>query len=76
MELTPEQEETRKKLLEEERKMRAKQPVPWTKAKYRKYANYLNRKMEFFKEHGKKELTRKELDEIKRKARRDNDWLE
>ncbi len=33
-------EELRLKLLEEERKMRAKQPEPWTKTKYRKYANF------------------------------------
>ncbi|MCX6802377.1 MAG: hypothetical protein NT067_04665 [Candidatus Diapherotrites archaeon] len=33
-------EEFRLKLLEEERKMRAKQPEPWTKTKYRKYANF------------------------------------
>ncbi len=33
-------EEMRLKLLEEEFKMRAKQPEPWTKTKYRKYANF------------------------------------
>ena len=33
-------EELRLKLLEEERKMRSKQPEPWTKTKYRKYANF------------------------------------
>ena len=33
-------EEMRLKLLEEERKLRAKQPEPWTKTKYRKYANF------------------------------------
>ncbi len=33
-------EEMRLKLLEEEFKMRSKQPEPWTKTKYRKYANF------------------------------------
>ena len=33
-------EDIRLKLLEEERRMRAKQPEPWTKTKYRKYANF------------------------------------
>ncbi|MEM4662973.1 MAG: hypothetical protein QXM75_03045 [Candidatus Diapherotrites archaeon] len=33
-------EELRQKLLEEERKLRAKQPEPWTKTKFRRYANF------------------------------------
>ena len=33
-------EEIRQKLLEEERKLRAKQPEPWTKTKFRRYANF------------------------------------
>jgi len=33
-------EGTRLKLLQEEFKMRSKQPEPWTKTKYRKYANF------------------------------------
>lgn len=33
-------EEVRQKLLEEERKLRAKQPEPWTKTKFRRYANF------------------------------------
>ena len=33
-------EDMRLKLLKEERKMREKQPEPWTKTKYRKYANF------------------------------------
>ena len=33
-------EELRLKLLQEEQKMRAKQPEAWTKAKFRKYANF------------------------------------
>lgn len=33
-------EELRLKLLQEEQKMRQKQPQPWTKIKYRKYANF------------------------------------
>ena len=33
-------EETRQRLLEEERKLRAKQPEPWTKTKFRRYANF------------------------------------
>ncbi len=37
-------EEMRLALLQEEFKMRKKQPEPWTKTKYRKYANFgLNR---------------------------------
>ena len=72
-ELTEEEEKIRKKLIEEERAMRAKQPTAWTKTKYRGYANYLNRKMEHYKKNGKKELTRKELNEIKQKAREDKE---
>ncbi len=33
-------EEMRSKLLEEEFKLRKKQPEAWTKTKYRKYANF------------------------------------
>ncbi|MEM4598707.1 MAG: hypothetical protein QW400_03400 [Candidatus Diapherotrites archaeon] len=33
-------EELRQKLLNEERKLRAKQPEPWTKTKFRRYANF------------------------------------
>jgi len=33
-------EEIRQKLLEEERKLRSKQPEPWTKTKFRRYANF------------------------------------
>ena len=33
-------EELRLKLLQEEQKMRSKQPEAWTKAKFRKYANF------------------------------------
>jgi len=33
-------EELRIKLLEEEQKMRSKQPEAWTKTKFRKYANF------------------------------------
>jgi len=33
-------EEMRLKLLEEEQKMRGKQPEAWTKTKFRKYANF------------------------------------
>lgn len=33
-------EEMRLKLLQEEQKMRSKQPEAWTKAKFRKYANF------------------------------------
>ena len=33
-------EELRLKLLQEEQKMRAKQPEAWTKAKFREYANF------------------------------------
>ena len=33
-------EELRLKLLAEEQKMRSKQPEAWTKAKFRKYANF------------------------------------
>jgi len=33
-------EELRIKLLQEEQKMRSKQPEAWTKAKFRKYANF------------------------------------
>jgi len=33
-------EEMRQRLLEEERKLRAKQPEPWTKTKFRRYANF------------------------------------
>jgi len=34
------EEEIRQKLLEEEFKLRKKQPEAWTKTKYRKYANF------------------------------------
>jgi hypothetical protein len=37
-------EEIRQKLLEEERRLRATQPEPWTKTKYRKYANFGRKK--------------------------------
>ncbi|MCD6434638.1 MAG: hypothetical protein J7L14_03425 [Candidatus Diapherotrites archaeon] len=37
-------EETRLKLLEEEFRMRKKQPEAWTKTKYRKYANFVGRR--------------------------------
>lgn len=38
-------EKLRMRLLEEEFKLRKKQPEAWTKTKYRKYANFgLNRK--------------------------------
>ena len=38
-------EEARLKLLEEEFKLRKKQPEAWTKTKYRKYANFgINRR--------------------------------
>ena len=38
-------ESIRQQLLEEEFKLRKKQPEAWTKTKYRKYANFgLNRK--------------------------------
>ena len=33
-------EQIRQKLLEEERKLRAKQSEPWTKTKFRRYANF------------------------------------
>jgi hypothetical protein len=33
-------EELRMRLLQEEFKLRKKQPEPWTKTKYRKYANF------------------------------------
>ncbi len=40
-------DELRMQLLQEEFKMRKKQPEPWTKTKYRKYANFgLNRRKE------------------------------
>ena len=40
-------EKLRQKLLEEEMKLRAKQPEAWTKTKFRKYANFgRNRKKE------------------------------
>lgn len=40
-------EALRQKLLDEEFKMRKKQPEAWTKTKYRKYANFgKNRKKE------------------------------
>lgn len=45
MGLNQSDESARLKLLEEEFKLRKKQPEPWTKTKYRKYANFgLNRK--------------------------------
>lgn len=38
-------EELRQRLLQEEFKLRKKQPEAWTKTKYRKYANFgINRK--------------------------------
>jgi len=37
-------EKLRKELLEEEAKLRKKQPPAWTRQKYRKYAEYLNEK--------------------------------
>jgi len=33
-------EKMRQALLDEEQKMRQKQPEPWTKTKFRKYANF------------------------------------
>ena len=50
--LPPPSEELRKKLLEQELAMRAKQPEHWAKTKYRKYATMLNKKIE--KEEAKK----------------------
>jgi hypothetical protein len=40
MQLDPVEEEMRLKLLEEEFKLRKRQPEAWTKTKYRKYANF------------------------------------
>jgi hypothetical protein len=37
-------EELRLKLLEEEFKMRKKQPTPWTKTKFRPFANFRTKK--------------------------------
>ncbi len=39
-------EKLRLKLLEEEFKLREKQPEAWTKTKYRPYANFKTRKSE------------------------------
>lgn len=39
-------EELRLRLLEEERRLRARQPEPWTKTKYRKYASFGRTKSE------------------------------
>jgi hypothetical protein len=39
-------EELRLKLLKEELKLRKKQPEPWTKTKFRPYANFRRKKVE------------------------------
>lgn len=39
-------EELRQKLLNEEFKMRKKQPIAWTKVKYRPYANFRTRRLD------------------------------
>ncbi|MFH0969868.1 MAG: hypothetical protein V1776_00170 [Candidatus Diapherotrites archaeon] len=39
-------EELRLKLLEEEFKLRSKQPTAWTKTKFRPYANFRRAKVE------------------------------
>lgn len=52
-ELGPPSEELRKRLLEEELKLRKKQPEHWAKSKYRKYANMLSRKKEKAEEKAK-----------------------
>lgn len=39
-------EKLRMKLLQEELKLRAKQPTAWTKTKYRPYANFRTRRVE------------------------------
>ena len=45
MQLDSTEEAVRQKLLQEEFKLRKKQPEAWTKTKYRKYANFgINRK--------------------------------
>ena len=40
MQLDSTEEAVRQKLLQEEFKLRKKQPEAWTKTKYRKYANF------------------------------------
>jgi len=42
----PPSEELRLKLLKEEFKLRKKQPEPWTKTKFRPYANFRRKKVE------------------------------
>ncbi|MBI5553901.1 MAG: hypothetical protein HY917_04130 [Candidatus Diapherotrites archaeon] len=44
--LRPPTEEMRLKLLQEEFKLRKKQPEAWTKSKFRPYANFRSKRLE------------------------------
>jgi len=57
------EEELRKKLLEEERRMRAKQPIPWTKSRFRSWALYRAERDKLEKKLGRS-LTREEMNRI------------
>jgi len=57
------EEELRKKLIEEERRMRAKQPVSWTKSRFRSWALYRTEKDRLEKKLGRS-LTRKEISRV------------
>jgi len=68
---TEEERKMREKLLEEERRLRAKQPIPWTKSRYRAYAYYLEEKTKIYKKKGRnkiKNLTWEEYSELKQKV--------
>lgn len=60
-------EEIRLRLLEEERKLRNKQPTAWTKTKYRAYANFKTKKKE---EEIKKAVAKNTARALKAKASR------
>ena len=68
---TEEEKKIREKLIEEERRLRAKQPVPWTKSKYRAHAYFLEEKTKIYKKKGKnkiKNLTWEEYLKLKQKV--------
>ncbi|MFH1586971.1 MAG: hypothetical protein ABID38_03895, partial [Candidatus Diapherotrites archaeon] len=66
--MPPPSEEFRKKLLEEELKLRSKQPQHWAKSKYRKYAKIFRPTEE--PEEPKKAVKRKAVKKVKKTVKK------
>jgi len=69
LKLTRKERELQKKLLEEEDRLRSKQPLRWTRRKYGVYAEYLSRRDKLLSSSGQSELTAAQLRKIKKQAR-------